>query len=43
MKQLSLIISATVLFAGPVFAAPIHDALTSSSTIAYDLPCSDPN
>ena len=26
MKQLSLIISATVLFAGPVFAAPIHDA-----------------
>ena len=26
MKQLSLIISATVLFAGTVFAAPIHDA-----------------
>ena len=26
MKQLSLTISATVLFAGAVFAAPIHDA-----------------
>ena len=26
MKQLSLTISATVLFAGALFAAPIHDA-----------------
>ena len=37
MKQLSLTISATVLFAGAVFAAPIHDAAREGDIVGIQV------